>query len=290
MSKRNLPGATVTTRPGLKSDIAQKALSRWNPDVMAAADAGDMATISILEPIGEDWFGDGVTAKRIAGALRNIGDRDVTVTINSPGGDFFEGLAIYNMLVEHKGAVTVKVVGLAASAASVIAMAGDHIQIARAAFLMIHNTWVLAAGDRHAFRDVADWLEPFDAAAVDVYHARTGIAAPELAAMLDRETWISGKDAVERGFADGLLSDDAIEGGAQAAAELSPMAAQKKLDLYLAKQGMSRGDRRELVAALKRGTQDAAPSTGTPGAAGSGTPRAALADQLQTALDKLNTI
>lgn len=282
MSKRNLPGATVTTRPGVQSDIAVKALSRWNPDVHAATDEGGAATISMLEPIGDDWYGDGVTAKRIAAALRSIGDRDVIVTINSPGGDFFEGLAIYNLLVEHKGAVTVKVIGLAASAASVIAMAGDHIQIARAGFLMIHNTWVMAAGDRNAFRDVADWLEPFDAAAVDVYHARTGIAAPELAAMLDRETWINGKDAVDRGFADALLSDDAIEAGAQNTAALSPVAAQKKLDIYLAKQGMSRGDRRELVAALKRGKQDAAPVTGTP--------RAAFSELAQTALDKLNQI
>ncbi|MBN0106041.1 Clp protease ClpP, partial [Pseudomonas aeruginosa] len=92
------------------------------------------------EPIGYDWWtGEGVTAKRIAGALRAIGgDVDVTVNINSPGGDVFEGLAIYNLLREHKGKVTVRVLGLAASAASFIAMAADEVKIARAGFLMIH--------------------------------------------------------------------------------------------------------------------------------------------------------
>ncbi|TKA83994.1 Clp protease ClpP, partial [Sulfitobacter sp. 15WGC] len=82
-----------------------------------------------LGEIGGGDYGDGVTSKRIAGALRSIGERDVRVDINSPGGDFFEGVAIYNMLREHKAKVTVNVLGLAASAASVIAMAGDEIKV-----------------------------------------------------------------------------------------------------------------------------------------------------------------
>ena len=139
---------------------------------------------------------------RISAALRSIGKSDVVVTINSPGGDYFEGLAIYNLLREHPAKVTIKIVGIAASAASVIAMAGDDVQIARAGFVMIHNTWVVAMGDRHQLRDVADWLEPFDQMAVDIYAARSGLKAAELGKMLDRETWIGGADAVEKGFAD----------------------------------------------------------------------------------------
>ncbi|QBF32152.1 head maturation protease, ClpP-related [Thalassococcus sp. S3] len=280
MTKRDLPIAAVPTRPGLKSDISDVVLKRWNPDIRAAQDEED-ASISILEPIGADWFGNGVTAKRIAGALRNIGERDVVVNINSPGGDFFEGLAIYNLLNEHPGAVTVKVLGLAASAASLIAMSGDRILMARAGFLMIHNTWVLAAGDRHAFRDVADWLEPFDAASVDVYEARSGVAAKEIAAMLDKETWIGGSDAVEQGFADDLLgSHDVTTGGGSGTSE-SEAAALTKIDIHLGRAGLTRSERRGLLAAL---------NGGKPGAASSGMPSAAVSQIARTALDKLNSI
>jgi ATP-dependent Clp protease protease subunit len=113
-------------------------------------------------------------------------------------------------LREHPAAVTVKVLGIAASAASVIAMAGDEIQIARAGFMMIHNTWIMAMGDRHALREAADWLEPFDQVAVDIYAARTGLEPKALGKMLDQETWIGGTKAVEQGFADGFLPADQI--------------------------------------------------------------------------------
>lgn len=280
MSTRDLPMATVTTKPGVKSDISPQALQRWNPDIKASSGDND-ATVSILEPIGADWYGNGVTAKRISAALRNIGDRDVVVTINSPGGDFFEGLAIYNLLAEHKGNVTVKVLGIAASAASVIAMAADNLLMARAGFLMIHNTWVLAAGDRNAFREVADWLEPFDAAAVDIYQARSGIAEAELAAMLDKETWISGKSSVEQGFADGLLGEGEIETTVPTNAHDAAVSAQKKMDIHLARQGVSRSERRSMYAAMKGGMSGAAPT---------GTPRAAVVDVAQTALQKLSNL
>lgn len=263
MSKRHLPKVNVAVRPGVRSDIAPKALQRWCPEVRAAS-ADDGATISILDAIGADFWGDGVTAKRIAAALRAIGDRPVTVNVNSPGGDYFEGLAIYNLLREHPQEVTVNVLGVAASAASVIAMAGDVVRVARAGFLMIHNTWVMAAGDRHAFREVADWLAPFDATAVDIYAARTGADKAELAAMLDRETWIGGEAAVEQGFADELLASDAIESGdAQARAGLR---AERKFDILAARAGLSNSAGRELLRDLKGGKPGAAPG-GRPGAA-----------------------
>jgi ATP-dependent Clp protease protease subunit len=149
------------------------ALDRWNPAVRAASESEP--SISIYEVIGEDpWTGGGVTVKRIDAALRAIGNKDVIVNINSPGGDVFEGIAIYNRLREHQGQITVKVLGLAASAASVIAMAGDNVQIGASSFLMIHNAWVLAIGNRHDMREVADFLEPFDRALADVYVARSG--------------------------------------------------------------------------------------------------------------------
>lgn len=266
MTMRNLPAAKVATRPGLRSEIAVGALAKWNPEVRAASDEDD-STIAILEQIGEDWWtGEGVTAKRISAALRQIGKKDVIVTINSPGGDYFEGLAIYNLLRDHPAKVTVKIAGIAASAASVIAMAGDEVQIARAGFLMIHNTWVIAAGDKNGLRDVADWLEPFDETAVDIYAARTGLDPADIARMLDRETWIGGSDAVDQGFADSLLPVDEIDNRAKNSAEARPVVAAHKVDSLLARAGVSRSERRELLAAMKGSMPGAAPS-GMSGAA-----------------------
>jgi ATP-dependent Clp protease protease subunit len=256
MSKRKLPAADIAARPGLRTELQPSALSRWNPEVRAADDKSD-ASISILDVIGSDFFGEGMTAKRVAGALRAIGERDVTVNINSPGGDYFEGLAIYNLLRDHPAGVTVRILGLAASAAALIAMAGDSVQIARAGFLMIHNTWVIAMGDRIQLREVADWLEPFDTTTVDIFNARTGIEPRELARMLDRETWIGGADAVDQGFADALLPADQVETSASNA-ETRQVAASHKVDVMLARAGVSRTERRAMLAALKEGTPGAA--------------------------------
>ena len=103
-----------------------------------------------------------MTARRIAGILRALGPGPITVNINSPGGDVFEGIAIYNLLREHDGEVTVNVIGLAASIASVIAMAGDNIRIAKSAYFMIHNAWTIAMGNRNDMQKVVDTLGSFD--------------------------------------------------------------------------------------------------------------------------------
>lgn len=282
MTKRSLPQADVSARPGAAAGPLPKALEKWNPDLRAAADGEGEATISILDVIGEDWWsGEGVTAKRIAAALRAVGQRDVTVSLNSPGGDYFEGLAIYELLRQHPAKVTVKVLGLAASAASVIAMAGDEVLIARSGFLMIHNTWVLAAGDRNALREVADWLEPFDEAAVGIYEARTGLKSRDIAAMMDKETWIGGAAAVDQGFADGLLEPAAIDGSARAESPGRSVVARHRIDSLLAKAGVSRTERRELLAAMKGGM---------PGAAPTGTQDAAVVAEVQSLLNRIRLI
>src|SRR5690606_3543403 len=215
MTKKNLPGAPEgRLHAGVSSQILPRALDRWNPGIQAAAAEEAERSISVYDVIGYDyWTGDGVTAKRIAAALRSLGKGPVTVNVNSPGGDMFEGMAIYNLLREHDGEVTVKVLGLAASAASVIAMAGDTIQIARAGFYMVHNAWVVAAGNRNDMREIADWLEPFDAAMADIYVARTGQETKAVGKLMDVETWIGGSSAVEQGFADELLPSDQVEQG-----------------------------------------------------------------------------
>jgi ATP-dependent Clp protease, protease subunit len=238
----------------LQMDLSPKALELWRPGVQAEATT-DEATISILDVIGQDyWTGEGVTTKRIAGALRSIGaENPVTVYINSPGGDMFEGLAINSLLQEHKGKVTVKVLALAASAASVIAMGADEIQIARGAFFMIHNAWVVAAGNRNELRDVADYLEPFDAAMADIYAQRTGLSVKEVAKAMDGESWIGGSEAVNLGYADTVIDYSAKDDGSSTHAS-----AIRKMDMALAKAGISRNERRILINEFKASTPGAA--------------------------------
>jgi len=266
MKRKHLPAVPeATRRAGVNSDVSPRALDRWNPSLQAAAESGDSDnTISIYDAIGESFWEEGVTAKRVAGALRHIGaKKDVVVNINSPGGDVFEALAIYNLLREHEGKVTVKVLGLAASAASLIAMAGDEVQIGRAAFLMVHNSWVIAMGNRHDLREVADWIEPFDNTLADVYAARTGLDLDEVKQSLDAETWIGGKEAVELGWADSLLESDEVA-EAPEAQNKSKLAA-RKMDVLLAKAGVPRSERRAMMQAIKSDTPSAI-DPGMPGA------------------------
>lgn len=256
MSLKQLPGAPEgRLHVGVSSQLLPAALDRWNPGVQAAADGDGDRTISVYDVIGYDyWSGDGVTAKRIAGALRNMGAGPVTVNVNSPGGDMFEGLAIYNLLREHKGEVTVKVLGLAASAASIIAMAGDTVQIARAGFLMVHNAWVVAVGNRNDLRTTADWLEPFDAAMADIYAARTGNDINAMAKLMDAESWIGGSDAVERGFADELLPSDQVEssGGKASASTV------RRIEAALRASGLPKTEAMRLISEFKSGLGDPA--------------------------------
>lgn len=254
--RRNMPAAHAGAPvAGLRFDLSPRALDRWNPSIQAAA--VDDNSISVFDVIGQDyWTGEGVTAKRIAGALRAIGEDDVVVNVNSPGGDMFEGLAIYNLLREHPGHVTVKILGVAASAASIIAMAGDEVQIARAGFLMIHNAWTYAAGNRHDFRAYADYLEPFDAAMADVYVARSGQDAKAIERMMDGETWIGGSKAIDQGFADTLLASDEVAAGDERPAAL----AVRRVENALRASGMPRSEAVRLISDFKAGLRDAAGS------------------------------
>jgi len=268
MSKKTMPDAP-TARPmaRLSPDLSPRAMELWNPGVKAAADSE--ATIGIYDVIGDYW-GEGMTANIVSAVLRRVGaDKPVTVFINSPGGDVFEGFAIYNLLRAHKGEVTVKVVGMAASAASLIAMAGDRVEVARAGFLMIHNTWAAVIGNRNDLRKASDELEQFDSAMVSIYEARTGIDASALSDMLDNESWLAGKDAIAKGFADAYLPADELDQDDEGSER---RAALNKIETILAKSGMPRSERRRLLGEIKDqvGTPGAAaknvtPSAGEPG-------------------------
>lgn len=233
-----------------------RTLDRWNANVITN-DASDN-TISVLDVIGSDYIsGEGVTAKRIAAALRSIGNKDVIVNINSPGGDFFEGVAIYNLLREHPAKVTVQVLGLAASAASIIAMAGDEILIAKSAFLMIHNVLVVAMGNRLDLSDAIATMEPFDDALAGVYADRSGKSKAEIAKLMDAETWFNGEDAIKTGLADGILPTSKVKEDKTKASANNAINATRRVDALLAQNGLSRSERRSLIASMKHGTHDA---------------------------------
>ena len=257
MSIRALPGVPMG-RPQIevRSYISPTAMSRWDASVRAADEKdADERTIGIYDVIGEDyWTGGGFTAKRMSAALRSLGKGPVTVAINSPGGDMFEGIAMYSMLREHPGEVNIKVMGLAASAASVIAMSGDNIQIARPAFFMIHNCWVMAVGNRHDMKDVAKQLEPFDAAMADVYADRTGSDIAEMGKLMDRETWIGGSAAVDQGFADTLLDSEKIKKGDSKASA----AAVRRMECALRASGMPKSEAMRLISEFKSSAGDPA--------------------------------
>ena len=274
---------------GLRSEMSPRALDKWNPAIQAAVE-NTSETITIYGVIGEDWYGEGVTVKRIDAALRAIGDRDVTVYINSPGGDMFEGIAIYNRLREHSQKVTTKVLGMAASAASIIYLAGTERQVASSAFLMIHNCWTFLSGNRHYLRDVADDMQEFDAAMADLYAETSGQPVEDMAELMDDETFIRGKRALELGLATGLLA--ATEVTERETEETGQANALKAMDAALAKAGMPRSERRELFATFKSGMPRAA-SGDTPRAVPTGTPSAAAPDlsaSLSAATDLLNSL
>lgn len=249
MGKRSLPAApAVGARAGVGFELSARAVESWRPSIQAADQGKSDTTISIFDPIGADpWTGEGVTAKRIAAALRTMGGKDIDVLINSPGGSLFEGLAIYNLLREYEGKVTAKVLSIAASAASFVAMAADEIQIARSGFFMIHNGQVWAAGDRNALIEVAEWLKPFDSAMADIYAQRTGLDAGAVAEMLDRETWMTAADAVAQGFADGYLASDLVE---DTEADRQAQALHR-VGVALANQGMPLAERRKVLNDLR---------------------------------------
>jgi ATP-dependent protease ClpP protease subunit len=252
MTLRNLPEIKAGRLPTVCAFVSDPdAIDRWNAGIMAASQTPDN-TISILDVIGEDfWSGGGVTSKRVAAALRAIGDQDVFVDLNSPGGDFFEGVAIYNLLRAHPRKVTVRVLGLAASAASVIAMAGDEIQIGKAGFLMVHNAWVVAIGNRHDLAEAAKTMEPFDDAMATVYADRAKVKKSKAAEWMDNETWFNGEQAVAEGLADTFLAADQVTEDKTKAASVKGVSAMRRVEARLAKTGLPLGECRSLIGEIK---------------------------------------
>lgn len=169
---------------------------------------GKKGEIFIYDQIGFDpWTGEGVSASQFIKDMKALdGTDEITVRINSPGGSVFDGTAIQSQLVQAKQKITVRIDGIAASAASFIAMAGDEIIIPENAMMMIHNASAMTWGDIKAHREQIDALERVGAAMRSTYVKRTGLSDTEIQDMLDATTWMDGKEAVSMGFADTLES------------------------------------------------------------------------------------
>lgn len=164
----------------------------------------------------ETWYGDEVTPALFQKEL-NAGTGNITVWINSPGGDVFAAAQIYNMLMEYKGNVTVKVDALAASAASVIAMAGTEVLMSPVAMMMIHNPMTIAIGDSKEMQKAGEMLDEVKESIINAYEIKTGMSRARISHLMDAESWFNAKKAVELGFADGILhggegTEDTVKG------------------------------------------------------------------------------
>ena len=155
----------------------------------------------------ESWFDDDVTPAMFKDELLS-GSGPITVWINSPGGDCIAASQIYTMLMDYKGDVTVKIDGVAASAASVVAMAGTKVLIAPTALMMIHNPATMAFGDHADMEKAIDMLSEVKESIINAYELKTGLSRVQLSHMMDDTTWMNAKRAVELGFADGILTDE----------------------------------------------------------------------------------
>ena len=165
------------------------------------------AEIYLYEDIGAGWFG-GVSSKEFSDELKGIGPVDtINLRLNSPGGSVFEGVAIYNLLASNSAKVTVHIDGLAASIASIIAMAGDEIRMADNALMMIHDPWGMAVGTAEDMRKEAETLEVVRDTLVGTYAKRTTATESEISDWMNAETWMDAAFAVENGFADQVTEE-----------------------------------------------------------------------------------
>ena len=152
----------------------------------------------------ETWYGDEVTPQMFKDEL-NAGRGNITLWINSPGGDCFAAAQIYNMLMDYRGDVTVKIDGVAASAASVIAMAGTKVCMSPVAMLMIHNPATVAIGDEEEMQKAIDMLAEVKESIINAYEIKTGLSRTVISHLMDAESWFNAKKAIELHFADEIL-------------------------------------------------------------------------------------
>ncbi len=167
----------------------------------------DTRTLYLDGVIAEDsWFDDDVTPKAFKKDL-NAYEGDIVIWLNSPGGDCIAASQIYTMLMDYKGKITIKIDGIAASAASVIAMAGTTVLMAPTALMMVHNPLTVAIGDSEEMQKAIAMLSEVKESIINAYEIKTGLSRTKLSHLMDAETWLNANKAIELGFADGILED-----------------------------------------------------------------------------------
>lgn len=180
----------------------------WNWIKNQDESGSEMRTLFLNGEISDEtWYGDEVTPKIFKDEL-NAGNGPISVWINSPGGDVFAAAQIYNMLMDYPYDVTVKIDGLAASAASVIAMAGTTVEMSPVAMMMIHNPATIAIGDSEEMKKAVKMLDEVKESIMNAYEIKTGLARDKISKLMDAESWFNAKKAVELGFADKILFSD----------------------------------------------------------------------------------
>lgn len=180
----------------------------WNWIKNQDESGSEMRTLFLNGEISDEtWYGDEVTPKLFKDEL-GAGNGPITVWINSPGGDVFAAAQIYNMLMDYPYDVTVKIDGLAASAASVIAMAGTTVEMSPVAMMMIHNPATIAIGDSEEMKKAVKMLDEVKESIMNAYEIKTGLARDKISKLMDVESWFNAKKAVELGFADKILFSD----------------------------------------------------------------------------------
>ena len=169
---------------------------------------GETGEILLYGPIGQDWFGEGITSATFAKEMKKLDKAtSIDLHIDSPGGSVADARAIYTQLTQHRARINVHIDGLAASAASVVAMAGDTVKIAESGFVMIHEARGVARGTAADFEKAAQIIKAHNAGIVDIYAARTENTRRKLEEWMFAETWFSGNDAVKNGFADSVIEN-----------------------------------------------------------------------------------
>lgn len=184
---------------------------KWKNQSQTAEGTPQERTLFLNGTIAEEsWFDDDVTPQLFKEEL-SAGEGDITVWINSPGGDCVAAAQIYNMLAAYKGNVTVKIDGIAASAASVIAMAGTTVLMSPVSMMMIHNPATIAFGDHMEMQKAIDMLEGVKDSIINAYTIKTGMSRAKLSRLMDAETWMDATKAVELGFADDIILKSGVK-------------------------------------------------------------------------------
>lgn len=241
--------------------LAEREIMAWQ-GTPHFAKAERSNTIDIMDVIGEDFWGDGVSAKSVQSQLDSMAGQEVLVRVNSPGGSFYDGLAIYNALAAHSGKVQVHVLALAASAASVLIMAADEILMGEAAQIMIHEASAVSIGNKRQMAEAAAYLGAVDEIMVGIYAGRTGQTEAEIAAMIEAETFMSPKVAIDKKFADGMMVEKpAAERDRQTTARFQQARAKRVIENSLKIQGVGKAQRGEMLALAFGSARDAGADT-----------------------------